>query len=78
MEDYLIFNSGEIIEADFAQFWRRIHSGRGIFHDELVGRVSLTLTEVTDQMRFPASPMLTRYLKCTIGKTPSEYCMGKA
>ena len=39
MEDYLIFNSGEIIEADFAQFWRRIHSGRGIFHDELVGRV---------------------------------------
>ena len=158
----------DIIEADFAQFWRRIHSGRVIFHDELVGRVfqlllmdmwdiysremekadtdensaslfmrfltlvqqncresrevawyaselcvtpkylsaicqkitgksalhwieyyavheillllndpALTLTEVTDRMHFPAPPMLTRYLKRTIGKTPSEYRMGQ-
>ena len=29
----------DIIKADFTQFWRRIHSGRVIFHDELVGRV---------------------------------------
>jgi len=28
-------------------------------------------------MHFPAPPMLTRYLKRTIGKTPSEYRMGQ-
>jgi len=53
-----------------------------LFHDEKVGRVldcnqALTLTEVTDRMHFPAPPMLTRYLKRTIGKTPSEYRKGQ-
>ena len=32
-----------------------------------------TLTEITDIMNFPAPPMLTRYMKRTIGMTPSEY-----
>ncbi len=39
----------DIIEADFTQFWRRIHSGRVIFHDELVGRVfQLLLMDMLD------------------------------
>ena len=44
----------------------------------LLNDPALTLTEVTDRMHFPAPPMLTRYLKRTIGKTPSEYRMGQA
>ena len=43
----------------------------------LLNNPSLTLTEVTDMMHFPAPPMLTRYLKRTIGKTPSEYRSGQ-
>ena len=39
----------------------------------LLNNPALTLTEITDQMNFPAPPMLTRYLKRTIGLTPSEY-----
>lgn len=39
----------------------------------LLNNPALTLTEVTDRMYFPAPPMLTRYLKRTIGMTPSEY-----
>ena len=39
----------------------------------LLNNPALTLTEVTDRMHFPAPPMLTRYLKRTIGMTPSEY-----
>lgn len=39
----------------------------------LLNNPSLTLTEITDRMHFPAPPMLTRYLKRTIGLTPSEY-----
>ena len=154
----------DIIESDFDQFRRRIHSGRILFHDEMVGRVfqlllmdmwdiysremermdtddtsarilmrflylvqqncrqsrevafyadklcitpkylsavcqkmtgknasywieyyaareilllvnnpELSLTEISDMMNFPAPPMLTRYLKRVLGKTPSEY-----
>ena len=44
----------------------------------LLNNPALTLTEVTDRMHFPAPPMLTRYLKRTIGLTPSEYRSGKA
>ena len=43
----------------------------------LLNDPALTLTEVTDRMHFPAPPMLTRYLKRTIGKTPSEYRSGQ-
>ena len=39
----------------------------------LLNNPALTLTEVTDRMHVPAPPMLTRYLKRTIGMTPSEY-----
>ena len=43
----------------------------------LLNDPAMTLTEVTDRMHFPAPPMLTRYLKRAIGKTPSEYRMGQ-
>ena len=43
----------------------------------LLNNPDLTLTDVADRMHFPAPPMLTRYLKRTLGKTPSEYRQGR-
>ena len=34
---------------------------------------TLTLTQIVDEMHFSSQAMLTRYLKRTLGKTPSEF-----
>ena len=34
---------------------------------------TLTLTQIVDEMHFSSQAMLTRYLKRTVGKTPSQF-----
>ena len=43
---------------------------------KLLNDSSLTLTQIVDEMHFSSQAMLTRYLKRTLGKTPSEYRKG--
>ena len=43
---------------------------------KLLNESSLTLTQIVDEMHFSSQAMLTRYLKRTLGKTPSEYRKG--
>ena len=40
---------------------------------KLLSDRSLTLTQIVDQMHFSSQAMLTRYLKRTLGKTPSQF-----
>ena len=43
---------------------------------KLLNDQALTLTQIVDEMHFSSQAMLTRYLKRTLGKTPSEYRKG--
>ena len=43
---------------------------------KLLNDQTLTLTQIVDEMHFSSQAMLTRYLKRTLGKTPSEYRRG--
>ena len=40
---------------------------------KLLSDPRVSLTDIVDRMHFSSQPMLTRYLKRTVGKTPSEY-----
>lgn len=40
---------------------------------KLLSDTRLTLTDITDRLHFSSQAMLTRYMKRTVGKTPTEY-----
>lgn len=51
-----------LIETDFRAFRLRIGTPMKLFSEEIIG-----------SMHFSSQAMLTRYMKRTVGKTPTEY-----
>lgn len=54
-----------------ASYWIEYYTAHELV--KLLSDTRLSLTEIVDRMHFSSQPMLTRYLKRTVGKTPSEY-----
>ena len=57
-----------------ASYWIESYTAQELV--KLLKDSSLTLTQIVDEMHFSSQAMLTRYLKRTLGKTPSEYRKG--
>ena len=64
--------AGDIL-ADFGKVFESYTAQELV---KLLNDSSLTLTQIVDEMHFSSQAMLTRYLKRTLGKTPSEYRKG--
>ncbi|MBQ1647116.1 MAG: hypothetical protein II047_01395 [Bacteroidales bacterium] len=66
IKSYPVFHleNGErpLIETDFRAFRLRIGTPMKLFSEEIIG-----------SMHFSSQAMLTRYMKRTVGKTPTEY-----
>ena len=54
-----------------ALFWIEYYATHEIL--KLLNDPSLSITDICEEMNFAATPSLTRYLKRTLGVTPSEY-----
>ena len=54
-----------------ASYWIEYYASHELV--KLLSDQRLSLTDIVDAMHFSSQPMLTRYLKRTVGMTPSEY-----
>lgn len=54
-----------------ASDWIETYTGHELI--KLLSDTRLTLTDITDRLHFSSQAMLTRYMKRTVGKTPTEY-----